>query len=609
MPAPSPQPELTTRPELRGQFGMVSSTHWIATAVGMAMLERGGNAFDAAVAVGFTLQVVEPHLNGPGGEVPIIMQRADGPPTVVCGQGTAPTAADPAAFGDLGLVPGTGVLSACVPGAFDAWMLLLRDHGTLPLREVLSPAIGYARRGYPVLPQIAGTIASVSDVFTEWWPSSAQLWLPGGHPPAPGSQHRNPALADTYQRIVEDAEYTSRAREGQIQAARALWREGFVAESILRFLAEPQTDAAGVPQRGLLSRDDLARWEATYERPVSVDYGDHTVHKTGPWGQGPVFLQQLRLLHELGVDTLDQTSADFVHTVTEAAKLAFADREAWYADPAFAAVPLETLLSQRYAATRAKLVGARASDELRPGSPDDQAPFVIPPRLLGETDVAAGATGEPITGTVPLPSGGLPGVGGRRDGDTCHFDVVDARGNMVSATPSGGWLSSSPTIPDLGFALGNRAQMFWLDHRAPAVIAPGKRPRTTLSPTLVTRAGEGVLAFGTPGGDQQDQWSLTFLLRVLHGGMNLQRAIDAPMFHTNSFPSSFYPREMSPGELVVESRFGPSVVRDLERRGHRITDAGPWALGRLAAVARDPETGVLRAGANPRGNQGYAAGR
>ncbi len=416
-------------------------------------------------------------------------------------------------------------------------------------------------------------------------------------PPPRGSRHTNPALADTYQRIVEESERAARTREDRIDAARRIWREGFVAEEILASLARPVPDGSGGQHRGLLCGGDLAAWRANYEEPVSLTYADHTVHKTGPWGQGPVFLQQLRLAEALGIGDLDTFSAEFAHRVTEAAKLAFADREAWYGDPVFVDVPLTELLGEAYAEQRAALVDGGVSTELRPGSPDGDRPFVPGPYLAGETPLDR-LSGEPTASR---------GVGQR--GDTCHLDIVDAAGNMVSATPSGGWLHTSPVIESLGFPLGTRGQMFWLDPRSPSVVAPGKRPRTTLSPTLVTRGGEAVLALGTPGGDQQDQWTFTCFLRIMHAGMNLQEAIDAPMFHGNSFPSSFYPREMAPGELVVEPRLGVQAMVDLERRGHRVVVADDWSLGRLAAVARDPATGELRAGADPRACQGYAAGR
>ena len=586
----------TTRPELQGTFGMVASTHWLASAAGMAVLERGGNAIDAAVTTGFVLQVVEPHLNGPGGEVPILFAPAGGSPVVVCGQGTAPAAATLGAFAGLDRIPGTGLLAACVPGAFDAWLLLLRDHGTRSLREVLSCAIGYARDGFPAVARIGATVASVANVFRTDWPASAQLWLANGRPPAAGSLLRNPTLAATYERIVTEAEHVGNDRIEQVEAARRIWREGFVAEAIDEFCRNPVRDASGQEHPGLLRADDLAGWSATYEEPVSLEHAGYTVCKTQPWGQGPVFLQQLQLLDALGIADVDTGSAEFVHLVVEATKLAFADREAWYADPAFFDVPLKTLLSAEYAAERARLVGDEASYELRPGRPDGREPWL--PALDGAVTTGGGGVGEP---TVER--------SGTTRGDTCHVDVVDRDGNLVSATPSGGWLQSSPVIPALGFPLGTRAQMFWLDPAAPNVVAPGKRPRTTLSATLVLRDGEPVIALGTPGGDQQDQWSLVYFLRLAHAQMNLQEGIDAPMFHTNSFPSSFYPRQASLGEVVVEDRFGPDVIGELERRRHRVTVSGPWSLGRLSAVSRDPSSGKLRAAANPRGMQGYAVGR
>ena len=581
----------TTRPQLRGDFGMVASTHGLASATGMSILERGGNAFDAVVAAGFTLQIVEPHLNGPGGEVPAIFQTAGGPVQVLCGQGVAPAAATIDAFAGEDRIPGSGVRAAAVPGAFDAWMLLLRDHGTLTVRDVLDHAIGLAERGYPVLDRISAAITALEPVFSQHWTGSAGVYLPHGRVPAAGTRLRNPALAAAYRRIVTEAEAAGGDREAQIEAARRSWSQGFVAEAVAAFLSSPVPSSAGEPEQGLLTAQDMADWSAAYEDPVSVAYGAHTVHKTGPWGQGPVMLQQLRMAEALGTGG---EGADFVHRVTEAAKLAFADREAWYGDPGFTDVPLKELLSAEYAAERAALVDdARASLEQRPGTVAGRTPFV-PPAHVAQRTPADRTTGEPTV----------------QRGDTCHVDVVDSRGNMVSATPSGGWLTSSPVIPELGFPLGTRAQMFWLDPASPNALAPGRRPRTTLSPTLVTgEDGQAVLAIGTPGGDQQDQWTFTALLRILNGVSDLQEALDAPMFHTNAFPSSFYPRETVPGDLVVEPGLGEDVIAELRKRGHRVQVSAPWSLGRLAAVARDPETGELRAAADARGSQGYAAGR
>ncbi|MEW9547907.1 gamma-glutamyltransferase family protein [Nonomuraea sp. NPDC050783] len=596
---------------------MVAGTHWLASATGMSVLERGGNAFDAAVAAGFVLQVAEPHLNGPGGEVPILLwSEAEQRAHVVCGQGVAPAAATVERFTGMGLdvVPGTGLLAATVPGAFGGWMVLLERWGTWRLADVLAPAVHYAEHGIPVLERISATIASVEELFTADWPTSAATWLPGGRVPAPGSRLANPALAATYRRIVAEAEAASATREGQLAAARRAWYEGFVAEAVAGFSTTTAwRDSSGEVHGGLLTGDDLARWTATVEEPVTFDYRGHTVCKTGPWGQGPVFLQQLALLDGCDLDAMGYLSADYVHTVTEAAKLAFADREAWYGDTD---VPLDDLLDPAYNAARRRLIGAGASLELRPGSPGGRVPRLpglpVPgtasgapgvsgarsPRGVGEPTVNAGAGAGGVEQTLP---------DGQVRGDTCHVDVVDRWGNMVSATPSGGWLQSSPTIPALGFCLGTRAQMFWLQEGLPATLRPGARPRTTLSPSFALRDGRPWMAFGTPGGDQQDQWSVNFFLAVVHGGLNLQEAVDAPMFHSEHFPSSFFPRGSRPGVLHAEERLDPGVVAELRRRGHEVEVQGPWSLGRLSAVARDG--GFLKAAANPRGAQGYAAGR
>ncbi len=636
-------PEFTTRPELAGTFGMVASTHWLASAAGMAVLEKGGNAFDAAVAAGFVLQVVEPHLCGPGGEVPVIGYDARrGETFVVCGQGTAPAAATAHAYQDLGLelVPGSGLLAACVPGAFGAWLLLLREYGRLPLRDVLGYAIGYAESGYPLVPAISWGIASVADLFREHWTSSAQVYLPDGGIPAPGTRFANPALAATYARILGAAEAASEDRDEQIEAARRAWYDGFVAEAIGRFAATEVMDVTGERHRGFLAAQDLATWHARLEAPATYDYAGLTVCKTQPWGQGPVFLQQLALLNGFDLARLEPGGAEYIHTVTECAKLAFADREAWYGDPAFTDVPLDDLLSDAYNEQRRKLVGDTASAELLPGRPGGRepelsafatAPFGITARSGGGAGVRGSgdpgldpATGEPLArgewasgarargkwgGGQPPHTEGSPGGSSPRgkQGDTCHLDVADRWGNVVTATPSGGWLQSSPVIPGLGFCLGTRAQMFTLAPGLPATIAPGKRPRTTLTPTLALRDGEPYLAFGTPGGDQQDQWTLGFFLNHVQFGMNLQQAIDFPAFHSRHMPSSFYPREAYPRALDVEERIGERVIGELRERGHDVTAQPPWSLGRISAVAR--RGGMLYAAANPRGMQGYAVGR
>src|SRR6201987_3002854 len=457
-------PNFTTRPEIGGTFGVVASTHWIASAVGMSALEKGGNAFDAAAAAGFTLQVVEPHLNGPLGEAPILVwSEANHRCDMICGQGVAPAAATIERFRelDLDLIPGTGLLAAAVPAAFGAWMRLLRDYGTMPLAEILGPAIGYAENGYPAVHQIGMTVAAVAELFRREWPSSAAIYLPNGTPPEPGRLFRNPALAATYRRILSEA--ADGGREGQIERARQAWYRGFVAEAIDRFCRrEKVLDSSGRRHGGLLTGDDMARWEAPVEAPLTSDYHGYTVAKGGPWSQGPVLLQQLALLQGFDLNELDPLGPDFVHIVVQCAKLAFPDREAWYGDPDFVDVPMHTLLSPAYNDARRKLVGEAASLELLPGSPEGRVPRV----LVGGAEAAfSGAgIGEPTLGGI-----GEPTVTGHGlvAGGTCHIDAIARWGNMVSATPSGGWLQSSPVIPELGFCLGTRLQISWLDDSSP----------------------------------------------------------------------------------------------------------------------------------------------
>ncbi|MEV6847127.1 gamma-glutamyltransferase family protein [Actinoplanes sp. NPDC051411] len=592
----------TTRPTLRGTFGMVSSTHWLASQAAMGILERGGNAFDAAVAAGFVLHVVEPHLNGPGGEVPAIVATAADPrPRVLCGQGPAPAGATIGHFRSLGLdlVPGSGLLAAAVPGAVDAWLLLLRDHGTCSLREVLTPAIEYANAGHPLIGRVGETVAAVQSLFEQHWPTSAGLWLRQGKPPAAGAMFANPAYGGTLERLVKSAEEAGSDRPGQVEAARRVWREGFVAEAIDRFGRRPLPDSSGRAHAALVTGDDLAGYSATWEEPVTHRWNGHVIAKTGPWGQGPVLLQTLAILDALDDPrAYDPSTVRGVHAEVEALKLAFADREAWYGDTGD--VPVKALLSREYALERAALIDDRAATGLRPGRPNGAQPRL--PRYV-ERGHGRAAGLDPTTGEPTVKADG------ETRGDTCHVDVADRWGNMISATPSGGWLQSSPTIPELGFPLGSRLQMFWLEEGLPSSLAPGRRPRTTLSPTMVHRDGQPVLACGTPGGDQQDQWQLLFLLRHLAGGQSLQEAIDAPMWHTTSFPASFHPRETEPGVLVVEDRLDEDVRNELGALGHRVRLSGAWSLGRMCAVSRDPATRVLGAGANPRGMQGYACGR
>ncbi|MBB5664324.1 gamma-glutamyltransferase family protein [Rhizobium leguminosarum] len=591
--------EFTTRPEILGTFGVVTSTHWIGSAVGMSILEKGGNAFDAAVATGFVLQIVEPHLCGPGGDLPaVIYSKKKDKVEVISAQGPAPAGATTEHYTSEGLtlIPGDGLLATVIPGAFDGWMLMLRDYGTMSVRDVLEPAIYYAEHGHPLLPRVSATIKGLAAFFEKEWPTSYATWLPGGSVPAAQANFRNPVLAETWRRVIAEAEAKS-GREAQVEAARDAFYRGFIAEKIDAYLKTAEVmDASGSRHKGVLTANDMATWSATIEAPLTYDYHGWTIAKTGPWGQGPVFLQALSILKEFDLAAMDPDGADFVHTVTEAMKLAFADREVYYGDPDFSDVPVRHLLSDAYASERRKLIGADASFDLRPGIvPGFEAQHDLTMTMLGVASK---------TGTVYEPT--MAHL--EKRGDTVHIDVIDRDGNMVSVTPSGGWLQSSPTVPGLGFCLNSRAQMFWLKPGLPTSLAPGKRPRTTLTPSLGLYEGRPTLAFGTPGGDQQEQWQLSFFLRHVNHQMNLQAAIDQPLFHTAHFPSSFYPRTREPGSLMAEANFGPDVLDALTRKGHKLTVTDPWTIGRLTAARRDAD-GLLRAAATPRLMQAYAVGR
>ncbi|MBB3444825.1 gamma-glutamyltransferase family protein [Rhizobium sp. BK379] len=590
----------TTRPEILGTFGVVTSTHWIASAVGMSILEKGGNAFDAAVATGFTLQILEPHLVGPGGDMPaIIYSKKKDRVEVICAQGPAPAGATIEHYTSEGLklIPGDGLLATVIPGSFDGWMLMLRDYGRLSVRDVLEPAIYYAENGHPLLPRVSATIKGLAEFFEKEWPTSYETWVPGGSVPEPNSNFKNPVLAETWKRIISEAE-AKQGREAQIEAARDAFYRGFVAEKIANYLKTAEVmDASGNSHKAVLTADDMANWSATIEEPQTYDYHGWTVAKIGPWGQGPVFLQTLSILKGMDIAAMAPDGADFVHTVTEAMKLAFADREIYYGDPKFAEVPVDQLLSDTYAAARRKLITDEASFDLRPGKlPGFEQQYDVTMDMLG-ADSKTGAVYEPTMAHLR-----------EKRGDTVHIDVIDREGNMVSVTPSGGWLQSSPIIPGLGFCLNSRAQMFWLKPGLPTSLAPGKRPRTTLTPSLALYEGRPTLAFGTPGGDQQEQWQLSFFLRYVHHKMNLQAAIDQPLFHTSHFPGSFYPRTREPGGLMVEGNFSADVLENLRARGHALTVSDPWSIGRLTAARRDAD-GLLRAAATPRLMQAYAIGR
>ncbi len=435
--------DFTTRPEIRGTFGVVTSTHWIASSVGMSILEKGGNAFDAAVATALTLQVVEPHLNGPAGDMPAIFYSVDtGRVDVLCAQGVAPAAATPEHYLTQGLtlVPGSGLLSTVVPGAFDGWMLMLRDHGTMSLPEVMQPAISYARDGHPVLPRVAHMIAGLAEFFETEWPSSAAVWMPDGAAPRPHALFKNPDLAATYDRLARSEGAT---REDQIETARKEWREGFVADAIFGYLGDAHVmDVSNKKHSAVLAPTDMSEWRASYEAPLTYDYHGWTVHKTQAWAQGPVLLQALAILKGVDLGSMDPNGAEFVHTVIEAMKLAYADREAYYGDPDFSEIPMDVLLSETYNAERRKLIDGSASLDQRPGRVPgfEHLADAYVERAQRDFNVGPVAAQEPTMSHLT-----------EKRGDTVHLDIIDRWGNMVSATPSGGWLQSNPVIPGLGF--------------------------------------------------------------------------------------------------------------------------------------------------------------
>ena len=509
----------------------------------------------------------------------------------ISGQGPAPAAAtiERVRAEGFDLLPPDGLVSACVPGALDAWCQLLGEFGTRRLSDVIAPARTLAERGFPMYPFLRDLLALVAPRFAQAWPTSAAIYLPVR---AIGERQTNPPLARWLASLCDAERAVGGSREAGIRAARDAFYRGAGAEAIDRFARIPVRDVSRAEHAGLLRGDDLTRYAGAVEEPLSVDYRGACVYKTGPWGQGPVFLQQLRLLEGFDLAVLDPSGADALHLWLETAKLAFADRDACYGDPRFADVPLERLLSRDYAASRCALVDrAKASLELRPGI--GRLPAGWP--LIAED------------GAASLAEPGALAAASRGRTDTTQCVAVDVAGNAVSATPSGGWIMTSPVIPELGFPLGTRLQMASLDPGHPNALAPGKRPRTTLSPSLAQLADARWLAFGTPGGDQQDQWTSQFFLRVAaHGERDLQAAIDAPTVHSEHMPSSFWPRRARPGVVSVESRFDPAVQRALEARGHRLDRKGPWDHGRVLAAAVDPAGGPQEAAASPRFAIAYA---
>lgn len=571
---------MAQRPTLMCPRGMVVAEHYLAAEAGLRMLHAGGNAIDAAVAATLVEGVVNPHMHTFGGELAALVYTAhDRRVLAVNGNTRAPRAATIEWFRahDHAAIPMAGVLAAGPPAAPHALLSALARFGTRSFAEVAAPALGLAENGFPMHPALAGpcpgsllgdfSLAGCAELFRSTWPTSAAIYLPRGAVPEIGSLVVNPDLARTFRSLIaaEDAAL-GHGRANAIHAAIDAFYRGEIAERIVAHVHAHD---------GLLALGDLHDYRSEIEAPVSRGFGPYTVHKCGPWSQGPVFLQQLALLEGFDLAALARDGAGYVHLVTEAAKLAFADREQFYGDPDFVDVPLAGLLAPAYADARRALIDpAQASLDQRPGDPRRGAAL-----LTGEEIFAARDWGR---GTV-------------------YVGAVDDKRTMASFTPSGAWIPTSPVIEGLGFPLGTRVQTFYLDPRHPNALVPGKRPRTTLSPTLVTRGGAPVMILGTQGGDQQDQWTLQVFLNHVVFGMPVQEAIEAARFSSVHFPSSFYPHHATPGGLRVEGRFADAVVAELGRRGHAVTVEDDWVAGDVLCIRVDDEHGILHGGADPRG--------
>jgi len=581
----------TTRPVIIGTHGVVAAGHYLAAQAGLRMLEAGGNAIDAGVATGFALAVLKPQDNGIAGESPILLYSAErGQAFAINGNGTAPRAATIAHLKKLGIkewIPGDGFLPAVVPAMVDAYVTALAAFGALTLAEVIAPALELAESGFAVYPELHGAIVANLPRWKERYPTTIPVYAPGGKAPKVGERLVQSDWAETFSLLVEaERKAARRGRVAALRAARDVFYRGEIARHIVQFARDAEVmDASGRAHSCLLTTEDFAAYSARVEPTVATDYRGLTVHKCNTWCQGPVFLQQLNLLEGFDLAAMRQNSADHIHTVIECAKLAFADREAYYGDPQFVDVPLRRLLSKEYADKRRKLVDPkRASREDRPGK--------------GSPSKLRPGTGTPEKEGRASPLSDWPT---QACGDTTQLDAVDRWGNMISITPSGGWFSASPVIPGLGFPLGTRGQMFSLDPAHPNRLQPGKRPRSTLTPSLVTKDGGPWMVFGTPGGDAQDQWTLQFFLNYVDFGMDLQEAIDAPNFHSLHFRNSFYPRAVRPGVMACEGRLPESVRAELESRGHTVEVQGDWVNGQVVAVRFDPETGLISGAASPRG--------
>ena len=561
---------------IMGFRGAIATEHYLSAQAGMDVLKEGGNAFDAAAAATLVESVVNPHMFTLGGECPMLLHlHKEGRVVALNGNTAAPARATLQAYRQLGfeLIPPEGVFAAGVPAAFSALLTMLIHYGSLPFEIIAEPAYRLARDGFPVHPGLLHmpkfSIPANREKFLDLWPASAKLYLQANKSTPPvGHKLVNSSLANVLDALIKTSrKHQHGAREAGLRAALESFYQGDIAREIAAFVKA---------RDGFLSYQDLAQFETHIEKPVSLEFKDTTVFKCGPWSQGPVFLQLLGVLQHLGIERFGHNNADYLHLWIEAAKLAYADREQFYADPRCVRVPMEQLLSPDYCRKRAELVDIwLANGQHRPGDPL-RAGALLPEQEVFKWDSW--------------------GYG------TVHVAIADAAGNMAALTPSGGWISGNEVVPSLGFPLTSRLQTFYLDERHPNVVAPGKRPRTTLSPSLAFRRGRPWMAFGTMGGDQQDQWTSQFYLNRVLFDMTVQEAIEAPKITFDHSPAIFYPHDAFPKQVRLEGRIAPLVADELVRRGHKALIEADWVAGFICAVARH-ESGLLEAGADPRGNK------
>ena len=574
--AADPPAPKTTRPVIRGTRHAVSSRTPQATEVAQNILRAGGNAFDAAVAGQATLSVTDPASNGVGGDAFILIYDAEaGKVLSINGGGPAPRLATIEWYrdnNDSKLPVDDSLLAGTVPGTVDLWYTLLDRWGTMTFAEVLQPAIELAEKGFPIGERLARGIAKVEKLTK--YPTTSKIYHPNGNPLRAGEVFRNAGLARTLGKLVEaEAEKAAAGRHEALKAARDRFYKGDIAREMAAF-----SEANG----GLFRYDDFASYKVKIEEPVSYSYRGYEVYKNPSANQGPSELFTLGILEGFDLKAMGHNSADYIHASVEAIKLAFADREKFLADQDFVPIPFRTLLSPEYIAERRTLVNLRrASSRPQPGSPEKFDSSLDPVHRTIET---AGSAGD-------------------HAGDTSYIAVVDSKRNTVSWTPSlhSSW-GTGVVLGELGFSLNCRGDYFWLDENHANALEVGKRPRSTLTPTLVLKDGKPFMAVGSPGGDDQCMRILQTFLNVVEFDMNIQAAIEAPRWSTESFPSSVFPHGTKKLHLSVEERIPKSVRRQLRRRGHKIEVNGPWTLGATSAIVIDPETGVLSAGADPRGD-------